>query len=313
MRIIAASDIHGDFETFDKLGRLLKTSDAEVLTISGDLIGPLMNGAGTEYYQKISSGIAGIANGVYEATKGEVNTYHDVAEFLMNHNVTGPDGKVVDDFLRLGKEYLKFEEDFEKHMDEQYAEFRQRFDDLEQEVVLVPGNWDGNRIDDHLDKENISRKDPKDIEGVKFAGYGGANEHPFEIPVDKKTWFNEYDMFEHFSKYDDAEVVITHTPPRVLKEFPGEYSVRAVMERNAPGLLLAGHIHGTLCVREPRTGTLIVNPGNLGKYEGQKDYGTFAEVDINENLYVNPIGFHDVRSGQGSLKLKLKNPELAPA
>ena len=55
MKIIHMSDIHGDFESFDKALEIVKATDAEVLAITGDLSGNLFEGEEKEYFEKINS------------------------------------------------------------------------------------------------------------------------------------------------------------------------------------------------------------------------------------------------------------------
>ena len=290
MKIINMSDIHGDFETFDKALQVAKTSDAEVLAINGDLSGRVFNEKEKEYFIGLSNTLMRLMPEIHKVND-KVRTIHDAAEFLNSNNI-----KVEGNLRKIGEDYLKLEEKVKERMLNNYKEFKQRFDSLEQKVILIPGNWDYKYIDDVLSHENIHDKYPEEINGIKFVGYGGAREHPKELPLDLTIHFNEDEAYSHLCKFEDAEVALFHTVPRGFESngsHPGEYSLLAYLFRNTPSLVLTAHTHKPFIAKEEKTSAIVANPGNLGRYENG-DFGTFLELEIDENYFVNPKAMYKI-------------------
>jgi len=291
MKIINISDIHGDFETFAKALKIIKTSDAEVLAINGDLAGNVFEGKEKDSFINISKTFYNFLSQIYNHTNGQIKTIHDTAKFLISNRVKAPD-----ELKKFAEDYLGFEKKAEERMSRQYQEFKQRFDDLEQKVILIPGNWDGKCINDFLEQENIHNISGKEINGIKFVGYGGSKEHPVNLPLDLTVHYNKDEAYSHLCKHEDAEIALSHNVPRGF-EFngrpPGEYSLLAYLYRNAPSLILTGHTHNPFVSKEKKTGTIVANPGNLGRYENQ-NFGTFLEIDIDNNFFVKPISLYKI-------------------
>ena len=279
------SDIHGDFETFDKALHFVKNSDARVLTINGDLAGSVFENEEKKSFINTSQTLINQLPQIHKLTNGQIGTVHNAANFLLSGNV-----KVPDELKKYSEDYLKFEKVAKEKMSEQYKGFRQRLDELKQKVILIPGNWDGINLDDYLASENIHNKYYGEVDGIKFIGYGGAREYPIELPPDIITTFDEDEAYSHLSKYGDAEIVLTYTVPRGFedeKKYKGEYNLLAYLYRFEPSLILTGHIHVPFIVKEKKSGTFVANPGNLGRYNNQS-FGTFLEIDIDGNLFVKP-------------------------
>ncbi len=302
------ADIHGDFETFDKALQLVKASDAEVLAITGDLSGYVFDEKEEEYFINLVNNLGGLAQQIHQNTNGngQIKTFHDCAEFLTSNNV-----KADEDVKKIGEDYLRFEEVAKEKMLGTYKEFRQRFDSLDQKVILVPGNWDYKHIDDVLAHENLHGKYKEEIGGIEFAGYGGALELPVALPFDLINHFDEDEAYSHLCK-EDAEVVLMHTMPKGFagnERHYGEYSMLAFLYRNTPSLILTGHNHCPCVINDEKTGTIVANPGNLGRYNSQ-DFGTFLELEIDENYFVCPKAMYKVNGNSvETLDLKEKVPQ----
>ncbi|MBU4070076.1 MAG: metallophosphoesterase family protein [Nanoarchaeota archaeon] len=291
MKIMAMSDIHGDFETFDKALKVVKQSDADVLTISGDILGSMLNEEETESFMKKLYLMRNLGEQVYHQTNGKINTFKEFKKFLKSDNLELPYDVKSD-----VEKYLQFEESIKERQILQYNEFKERFNDLEKKIVLVPGNWDGSCIDSVLHKENIHNKGSKNINGIEIVGYGGSNLMPQGLSEDAMTEFDGDEAFSHFSNYEDAEVILTHECPRGFEGngyFKGEYSLLANIYKNTPSLVLCGHTHSPLIAEEKKSGTIIANPGNLGRYNGG-NFGTFLEINIDENAFVKPETFYQL-------------------
>lgn len=234
------SDIHSDFETFDKALKVVKDSGADILAITGDLYG----------------------NWTIKE-RGE--------------------SKIEQEMLRY------------------YKEFKDRFNELEQQVLLVPGNWDGKCINDVLSPYNLHLKNPLNIQGIEFVGYGSSDAIPSVIPENLLVGFNQSECYSHLIKYGNAEIALTHETPRGFsgdKRY-GQPCISKYIKNTAPSLLMTGHSHIINIAAEQEDETLITNPGNLGRY-GRDNFGTFFELEIDENLFVHPkkiykIDGNDVR------------------
>lgn len=291
MKIISISDIHGDFETFDKALKYIKNTDAEVLTINGDLSGSVFNKEEKEYFVNITNNLRGLVQQIYHDTKGNIRTFHDSMKFLISGKIKAPK-----ELMKLADDYLRFEKKAVERMSNQYQEFKDRFNDLEQKIILVPGNWDGKCIDDVLAKYNIHNRYPEEIDGIRFIGYGGSREHPIELPIDLTVHYYENEAFSHLSKHENAEVVLIHTCPKGFEgseRHTGEYSLLAYLYRNAPSLILTGNTHRPFIVKEEKTSTIVANPGNLGRYQNQ-NFGTFLELEIDKDFFVRPLYVHKI-------------------
>ncbi len=73
------------------------------------------------------------------------------------------------------------------------------------------------------------------------------------------------------------------------------------MNLRQPDAILQGHTHKLNSGKDKETGTVIVNPGNLGRYENTPG-GNIVEIDYNQETgMVIPtrlwkiLGNHDVR------------------
>lgn len=291
MRIISMSDIQGDFETLDKALPVVRTSDAEVLAMTGDLSGSVFEEKEKPEFLEASKVMRSLMPQVYQDTQRQVRTVHDTAEFLLSNKV-----KASDELKKAAGTYLLLEKQAREKMLTTYREFRQRFNDLHQKVILVPGEWDGKCIDDVLAHENIHNKIIEEVNGIEFVGYGGAGQYPAEIPIDLTTDFFEREALEHLSKYENAEVALVHECPNGFEgngKYSGNFALLAYLFRNRPSLILTGHSHSPFVAREPKTGTFVINPGNLGRYENQ-DFGTFLELEIDKDFFVKPIRTYKV-------------------
>ena len=286
MKLVTLSDIHGDLETLDKAMPIIKSLKPDVTFINGDLIGEVFNGEQREKYLKVSELIRNVALELSNATEGKINSIHSAAEVISQGKVNLENPMIK----TFAESYLRFEESASSEAKRQYSELKKRFDDLGN-VLLVPGNWDVKSIDDIFAKENLHMK-VKEVNGIKIAGYGGVRLLPKAIPVDL-SFSNNYDEDEAFAflSKTEAEIALLHNPPRFFEGenagFPGSHSLLAYLYQSSPSLILTGHTHNLLITQEPQTKTTLINPGLFGRYNGLS-YGTFIEVDIDDNLFVKP-------------------------
>jgi Icc-related predicted phosphoesterase len=317
MRIMSMSNVYGDFETLQKALDYIGKTDAKVITIQGDLSGKVLDGdlSGRTLDDKdernkmfaLNNLIGKVHYQMCQRTQEQM-TYHDCA-----HRLTEPNQnfEASEDLKKAASIYLSLEEKAKKGMSENYRKFKEMFEGLPQKVLLVPGDWDGIHIDDFLAKQNIHDKYPEEIDGIKFVGYGGSPEPVPELPFDLTFGFIEDEAFSHFSK-NKGEVVLSHTIPRGYGNngYRGHYSLLAYIYRCAPSLFLMGHNNHLFVSKESETGTILANPGNLGKdpLPRNSSFGTFLEFEIDENKFVTPIAVHKVSGNEietGEIKQKV--------
>ena len=142
--------------------------------------------------------------------------------------------------------------------------------DIEMPTLFVPGNCDLPTLADETmgTVESIHGRCRR-IGDFSFLGVGGSSPSPFNTPFE----LSEVEIASILEKaYSSCQtqlktIVVSHSPPRDTKvdiaftgEHVGSQTVRDLVQRKHPELLLCGHIHEAKGM--DRIGeTLIVNPG----------------------------------------------------
>lgn len=150
-------------------------------------------------------------------------------------------------------------------------------------VAAVPGNWDSDAVRSFLEQQGMSVHG-RAIEhyGIPVYGAGGAPKAIISSPFVK----SEEEIIALMRKAGDAyagadmKISVTHLPPRdtcdkaLLGMRAGSQMLRQLLEEQKPTIHVCGHIHearGSECLG----GTLVVNPGPLGK-------GFFAKLILDD-------------------------------
>ena len=294
------SDIHGDMKMFERAMRLIKAkSDAKVVAITGDLAGRVLEGDKRDLFAGLSKNLRELRNDFYNESNGKIATQRDVAEAILSGEIEFKDDS--EKAKRFAKDYIELEKETKQGMRNQYETFKQGLEDLSQdkEIVLVPGHCDGKCIDDYLARFNIHSRHGKkvNVKGVNFVGYGGARVIPNDIPEEWLVHFNENEAYKHLvenTPEDGPCVTLLHTPVAGYegdKSDVGSYALLAYMNLKQPDAILQGHTHVHDMYRDNRTGTMVVNPGNLGAYEDNEG-GKLFELDVDEEAgWVKPSKF----------------------
>ncbi len=296
------SDIHGDFETFDKALEIVRESKADVLAISGDLNGNHFDEQEKKQFYEAYKMLLNMSLQLNQRSNGQgrINCY-DAAGLITSGKIQS-NNKIREKAIT----YLNIGEKGKKKIADNYVEFKKRFDTLEQRVFIVPGDLDTNYIDDVLAPYNLHLRFPEEVKGFKFAGYGGAAEIPLDIPQESVMRYNMKEGFSHLSNHEDASVVLTHTPPIGFEgsnKYEGNPLLLAYLYRIEPDLILSGHNHVPFVSKEPKTGTIVANPGLLGKYNNENN-GTFMEIDVDE-YKVSPITLYNLNGQNIDLRDKV--------
>ena len=301
MKIISMADVHGDFEIFDKALETVKKSGAEVLTINGDLNGNVLKEEEKEGFRKAHSLVFDATRQLYEAVRangqsGNTINCCNTAKMILSgqpyfYKADGNARKYAEIYLQKGEE-------INGRIRENYEKFSEKLGKLEQKVFIVPGNWDASFMDDALARYNLHMKLPEKIGSFSFAGYGGAWEVPSDIPSESAIRFNPEAGFDYLPE-KEAEILVVHTPPLRFEGSNirnGDPYLLAHIYRSQPDLILCGHTHRGYVIREPNTGTFILNPGLLGRYNNEP-FGSFVEIDVDEDG-VHPIKAYNLSSGE---------------
>ena len=189
---------------------------------------------------------------------------------------------------------------------------------------VIPGNYDGSLVKIFGERDLHART--AQFGGAKVMGYGGADAFPPHIALlvrlGEITPFDHQELFDLLKKETPA-IGLIHNPPRNLCDdmYNGENvgtpaTLRYIIE-NHPKLVLSGHIHeagpngnnpngarGIRAVEIDGKKTLVVNPGNLGRFEiideitlateKQFPYGTFSEVHLEDDGTPTKVAHYSV-------------------
>ena len=304
MKILNCSDIHGDLELLENFRDYsLTRDDLDVIVVSGDLINHCWSSQ--EDFDKFKE-----SREVLRKIR-EVNKINAPLYGLAKHIL---DNEMALDLRAVSTDYLESLKSGDETMRVQYDQIKEIFDTFNGKVFTIPGNYDGVCLDEIMTEENLHKK-PIEHDGAKFAGYGGADVIPGHMPEDLIVDYVEYNTPEgtvsepfNFLTGEDPDVAIIHNPPygccdevgpgksRIgedLKEpiHVGSKGTFKYVENENPNLVLCGHRHGLEIAK--LGDTVVVNPGNLGRV-GEDRFGTFAEVTLDGNNYVEDLSLYQV-------------------
>ncbi len=160
---------------------------------------------------------------------------------------------------------------------------------------VVPGNYDSRwEFELVFGPQNV-HKQQSYLEDARMLGYGGSNVFAPHLDIlfrlDEIVTFDEQELSSLLNQ-SNPDLVLVHTPPLGMCDtrYDGRhmgspelynYLADSCLQKS-PKLILCGHVHeagpsgrnpnsikGLVGYQHPRTGqvTLVVNPGNLGKFE----------------------------------------------
>lgn len=298
------SDIHGDFETFDKaLQAIRQIGNVDALAITGDLAGSGFNQEEAKYFSDAQENIVNFNRELRANRNAYGENLTKTCEYVLN------DKNAPEDVKKLVKDYQELQQKDVQYSSNCYQEFASRLEQLSTSdgvrTLLVPGNWDSLNIDDYLAENNLHNRNGRkeSIKGIGFVGYGGAGMVPRIKPYDKLVDFDEDEAYNHLTSNEDAEIALVHSPVAGLdldgensRHF-GEYCLTAYMHRNTPSLILEGHSHKPRISKDLKSGTIVCNPGNLGKYDNG-NHGSFLELDINDECFVAPRNIYHIKGDE---------------
>lgn len=144
------------------------------------------------------------------------------------------------------------------------------FKEMNQKVLLLPGNWDSFATIDFMANfygmRNIHGYSAQ-YEGIGFFGAGGADVGP-EGQLSEKEIMKTLEKAHAGLKGIEKKVMLTHMHPAGSKsEFSGvkgSDSIRKAIKKFKPSILLHGHIHEAEGFETSIYGTRVINVGRKG-------------------------------------------------
>ncbi|MBT7107195.1 hypothetical protein HN943_02475 [archaeon] len=237
--------------------------------------------------------------------------------------------------LVRGRDEQRFIQAKRDHSRQVLGEMKQIIDQSGIPLVMVPGNYDGTQDSEAVFGESNLHKKTMSFGNASVVGYGGADASPGHIELLQRL--GEIEYFDHQELYSlltnkKSDICMIHNPPRGFCDdmFNGQNVGTPATTQHiidySPKLVLSGHIHeagpngnnpsgvkGVKVYQNPKTGedTLILNPGNLGRFElldprtlepiRQFDYGTFMEVNIDENGNPQSVSSYNLDTKTGTI------------
>ncbi|MEK6969968.1 MAG: metallophosphoesterase [Nanoarchaeota archaeon] len=202
--------------------------------------------------------------------------------------------KSLDDFL-LTKDAETFIAEKRAHTSSMYTEMNTLLKQAGIPYWVIPGNYDSKtEFETVFGKQNMHEQEVY-LEDAKVFGYGSSD--VFALHLEILFQFGElvdFDENKLRSQLEESnpDLILVHTPP--LEMCDNRYDGRHMGAlglgkylsnpnlKKSPKLILCGHVHeagpsgrnphsikGLVGYQHPKTGqfTLVVNPGNLGKFE----------------------------------------------
>ncbi len=297
MKIIYATDIHGDFE---KVKNLLFETVADVYIIAGDLIDiPFYNMGTSIRYHEIQSHFHGL--------RRKMGAEHMLIEDFVDDLLEDPN--ISDEMQELGTRYQQLTIRARRVMQQKYKVLKNiMFLKPKARIYCLPGNYD-------MDLKYTSLHDSDlhlhwyHFEGLKICGYGGAGVWTAGIPeryivnYQAGMGVNEkHNEMYRFFRAVKPDIIVTHQPAygvndKTLYGGPfGSPSLRTYCDNNPVTLCLTGHAHDAWGVK-PMGGTLFLNPSNFGEVTQTTgevtEGGFFYQIDV-EGREVQKIIFRKI-------------------
>lgn len=194
---------------------------------------------------------------------------------------------------------------------------RELLDTAQIPYKVLQGNYDGDKDFEAVFGDNRMHLKKEVREYATFAGYGGAFLTPEHAQM--LTEIGEIARFDHEELYRflteaDPDVALIHNPPHQLcddthdgQSWGTPAATKYIVEKN-PKLVLCGHVHEAgpsggnqnncygvrgIETSEDNKKTLVVNPGNIGRFEIvhpitmetqlELPYGTFVKLTVEDD------------------------------
>ncbi len=264
MKIIYATDIHGDFE---KVTTLLCDTRADVYLIAGDLID-------IPFYSMETSIRYHILQTYFHGIRHRMGAVHVLIEDFVDELLENPD--TPEELQAWGTLFQQMTIRARRVMQQKYKVLKNIITMKQKaQVFCLPGNYDMDLRYTSLHDHDLHLKSCE-LDGMSFGGYGGAEVWTAGIPERYIVKYragmgsNETDneMYRFFSA-SRPQIIAAHQPAfgihdKALYGGPcGSPTLRTYCDSHEVLLCLTGHAHDAWGV-QARGGTLYLNPSNFG-------------------------------------------------
>ncbi len=287
MKIIYLTDIHG---SFSRVYELLIETVADVYIIAGDLIDiPFYNLDSAINYHDLQTHFNGLRRKMDRSTE----ILEDFVDTLID------DPKIDAETHEKAFEYQQYTIRARRVMQQKYKVLENILSiKSNSHLFVLPGNYDMNLRFTALHERDLHMQ-WHEIDGIKFAGYGGADIWSAGIPeryivryhAGIKVPDKNNEMYLFF-KAVKPDFIISHQPAHGIhdrlswKGPSGSPALRTYCENSRVKACLTGHIHEDWGFKISE-GTLHLNPSNFGEVTTIKgevsEGGFFYEITLDDN------------------------------
>jgi Icc-related predicted phosphoesterase len=280
MKGLHLSDVHNDYVSLARLRNWAKErSDLEFMAFTGDILHPILDFEEAAKENYAFGMISDFINNNIKIKEGQEPDLAAILGAVYSHEKTPKEIKEAIEY------HISVTNEFDKNAIEQYMNMVEIFKQFPQKVFTIPGNCDS-PVYFQIFRDFDIHGEAREINGIKFAGFGGDSRVGGLMPALRAIPFSEK-LLHDFLVKEDPDIAMTHSPPFGIHDEVsdednwGKWATLAYMRAQAPSLLLCGHVHERRGIgKEDYQGTLVVNSGNLGHYRQTKSFGTFYEIDI---------------------------------
>ncbi len=287
MKIIYLADIHGDF---DRVKRLLASTDAQVYIVAGDLIDrPFFSEAMAARYRNLQSSFSSL-QGRWKDDSADLDDFIDT---LLKHT------DLAVDIREQAAAYRETTVRARRSMQQKYKILESiLFLKGTSRILCLPGNYDMDLQYTSLHGRDLHRH-WYHVAELRIAGYGGADVTTPGIPNRYAVPYNadrgSSEMTRFFAE-TCPDIIVTHKPAHGIHDHvspmgeSGSPELRRFCEENQVLLCLTGHIHDQWGFEEFE-GTIFMNPSNFGavpKPGGQvAEGGFFYDIDTRDRQIIS--------------------------
>jgi Icc-related predicted phosphoesterase len=294
MRIIYVADIHG---AFDRVKTLLSETVADVYIIAGDLIDiPFYNMSTAINYHELQSYFHGLR---VRMQKESMVIEDFVDELLDTPNIS-------EEIEEKGTKYQQYTIRARRVLQQKYKVLENILAMKQKsQIFALPGNYDMDLKYTSLHERDLHLH-WHDMQGLKVAGYGGANIWTPGIPeryvvpyggsADVESGHNE--MYNFF-KAVKPDIIVSHQPAHGIHDRVNQFgtsgspALRHYCDNNSVLLCLTGHVHMDWGFQISEK-TIYLNPSNFGEVTtltgGVAEGGFFYTIEM-EGRHVSKIIF----------------------
>jgi Icc-related predicted phosphoesterase len=265
MKLIYATDIHGAFE---QVQSLLNETVADVYIIAGDLIDiPFYTMNTAIQYHELQT--------YFHGMRRKMEKKHLFIEDFVDELLNNP--QISEEVHERAAKYQQYTIRARRVLQQKYKALENIISiKLSSRIYCLPGNYD-------MDLKYTSLHDRDlhlhayEVEGMKIAGYGGADVWTPGMPeryvvryLAGKGFQDRDNELYRFFELTKPDIVVTHQPPHGIHDHvtsmgpSGSPALRAYCDSYPLLLCLSGHIHDQwgFVVNEK---TVYLNPSNFGE------------------------------------------------